>query len=137
MEPAPEGKPWVDVTDPLDTLPEPQKTNAKRVRALVGALRRIRPPHRGGDVFVGHVNPKGEARITMMCREGLYEARTIEIVVSERAMTYHEVAKRLAMEWGVLHEALFLKTFAPDLYADDGSPVKVVEMKTVSSMRMM
>jgi hypothetical protein len=80
MEPAPEGKPWVDVTDPIDSLPEPQRTNAKRIRALVTSLRKVRPPSKYG---------------------------------------------------------MFLKTFAPDLYADDGSPVEVTEMKTVRSLRMM
>jgi hypothetical protein len=137
MEPAPEGKPWVDVTDPIDSLPEPQRTNAKRIRALVTSLRKVRPPSKGGDLFVGHVNPKGEARIQMFCREGLYEAKTVEIMVSERSMTYDDVAERLAREWAAMQYGMFLKTFAPDLYADDGSPVEVTEMKTVRSLRMM
>jgi hypothetical protein len=137
MEPAPEGKPWVDVTDPIDSLPEPQRTNAKRIRALVTSLRKVRPPSKGGDLFVGHVNPKGEARIQMFCREGLYEAKTVEITVSPKGMNYKDVAESLAENWASLHYALFLKTFAPDLYADDGSPVEVTEMKTVRSLRMM
>lgn len=127
----------VNVLDPLDHLPEPQRTSAKKLRYFVRALETVRPPSKHGDLFVGRVDRRGLARVQMFVREGIYEAKTIVVEFPVLQTDYRTMASRLADEYAELHKALFLMTFAPDLYNGDVSPVEVSEARTVKSMEFM
>jgi hypothetical protein len=124
-------------TDPLELLPAKQRESAVKLRHFLRGLRKTRPPSKNGDIFVGEIKPNGHAIVQMFAREGLYEAQTIEIDVPVLHWDYHLFVSRLADEWAEMHKALFLKTFAPDLYNGDMSPVVLTEQRTVKSMDLM
>ena len=123
--------------DELELLPASQRESAVKLRHILRALRTIRPPSKNGDIFVGEVDARGIARVQMFAREGLYEAQTVVIEIPILQFDYRKVVERLANEWAELHKALFLKTFAPDLYNGDVSPVVLTEQRTVKSMDLM
>lgn len=124
----------INVMDPLDLLPQPQQEAARKLRHFIRALEKIRPPSKNSDLFVGEIDQRGIARVQMFARDGLRSVETIVIEVPMLHTDYRQFAMRLANEYAELHKALFLKTFAPDLYNDGMSPVVLKESKTVKSM---
>lgn len=127
----------INVMDPLDALDEPQRTSAKKARSFIRSLQKIRPPSKNSDIFVGRTSSNGVSLVQMFAREGLFDVNTIKIEVPANGWDYRKLVARLAEEYAELHKALFLKTFAPDLYNGDMSPVELTESKTVKSMDLM
>lgn len=123
--------------DPVEAVPEPQRTYIRKIQNFISALRKIRPPSRHSDIFVGKVDKNGVARFQCFARDGLYEVQTIEFEFPIMQWDYARFVTRFAKEYGAMFEALCLKTYAPDLYNGDTSPVSLVEQKTVGSMDFM
>lgn len=125
------------IGDLIEALPEPKRSSIIKLKHFLAALRKIRPPSKNGDIFVGEADANGIARLQMFVREGVYEAQTIVIECPILHWDYRRFVARLADEWAAMHHGLFLKTFAPDLYNGEVSPVQITEASTVKSMDLM
>ena len=127
-----------DLIDDSAVLLARNETQAAAIRKLQELLRRLRavkPPHAGGMVFLKkEVDERGICRLELLIREGLRVAQTATIEIAILQDDYRTVALRLKDEYLALCESLFLKTYAPDLYNPDISPVTLTEGTSMKQM---
>lgn len=109
----------------------------EKFRNLLATLRKASPPHRGLETVVGGVSPNGNAMVQLIVRQGLSEARTIEMWFNVFTERYEDVVDRLRKEYEALHGTLFLMTYAPDLYNDDVAPHDFRRHKSTDELTMM
>ncbi len=70
---------------------------------------------------------QGLVTVQMSVRNGSMWHAIKPVVFAPNENDYNRIVMSLMREYLALHEATFLKTFAPDLYHDDGSPVEADE----------
>ena len=112
-----------------------QQEGIIKLRDLLLRLRKLKPPHSGGMIFQEKaVDRNGNVSLRIAINEGLVKVETVAIQFNILADDYKTIVKRLLAEYVALVEALWLNTYAPDLYIDDGSPVRLTRLKTAGDM---
>lgn len=114
---------------------ETQAAAIRKLQELLKRLRAVKAPHAGGMVFLKkEVDERGICRLEIAIHEGLRVARTATIEIAVLQDDYRTTVLRLKDEYLALCDALFLKTYAPDLYNPDVSPVTLAEATSMNAM---
>jgi len=112
-----------------------QKEAIVKLRDLLKRLRKAKPPHSGGMVFLEkQVDAQGNVSLRMAINEGLAKVETVSIQFNILTDDYKKTCLRIEDEYVELVRALFRSTYAPDLYIDDGSPVRLTKLRTAKDM---